>query len=133
MEAIGLLAGGIADDFYNLVRVISGYSDLLHDLLFADESLRKHVEQIKIAGDRASALTRQLLAFSRQQVLRTVVLDLNNAVTDLLQMLPRLIGEAAALEMFFTASPIDAERALRVGLIDEIDKDPLAKALLNGR
>ena len=49
------------------------------------------------------------------------------------QRLPRLIGEAAALEMFFTASPIDAERALRVGLIDEIDKDPLAKTLLNGR
>ncbi|HTK86649.1 MAG TPA: PAS domain S-box protein [Nitrospiraceae bacterium] len=105
MEAIGQLAGGVAHDFNNLLTVISGYSELLQHHLSADETLRKHAEQIKIAGDRASALTRQLLAFSRQQVLRTVVLDLNRAVTDLLQMLPRLIGEHIELNTVLDPRP----------------------------
>jgi len=105
MEAIGQLAGGVAHDFNNLLTVISGYSELLQHHLSADETLRKHAEQIKIAGDRASALTRQLLAFSRQQVLRTVVLDLNSAVTDLLQMLPRLIGEHIELNTVLDPRP----------------------------
>jgi PAS domain S-box-containing protein len=105
MEAIGQLAGGVAHDFNNLLTVISGYSELLQHHLSADETLRKHAEQIKIAGDRASALTRQLLAFSRQQVLRAVVLDLNSAVTDLLQMLPRLIGEHIELKTVLDPQP----------------------------
>ena len=105
MEAIGQLAGGVAHDFNNLLTVISGYSELLQHHLSADETLRKHAEQIKSAGDRASALTRQLLAFSRQQVLRTVVLDLNSAVTDLLQMLPRLIGEHIELKTVLDPKP----------------------------
>ena len=105
MEAIGQLAGGVAHDFNNLLTVISGYSELLQHHLSADETLRKHAEQIKIAGDRASALTRQLLAFSRQQVLRTEVLDLNRAVTDLLQMLPRLIGEHIELNTVLDPRP----------------------------
>lgn len=105
MEAIGQLAGGVAHDFNNLLTVISGYSELLQHHLSADETLRKHAEQIKIAGDRASALTRQLLAFSRQQVLRAMVLDLNSAVTDLLQMLPRLIGEHIQLNTVLDPRP----------------------------
>jgi PAS domain S-box-containing protein len=93
MEAIGQLAGGVAHDFNNLLTVISGYSELLQHHLSTDDTLRRHAEQIKIAGDRASALTRQLLAFSRQQVFRPIVLDLNVVVANLLEMLPRLIGE----------------------------------------
>lgn len=105
MEAIGQLAGGVAHDFNNLLTVISGYSELLQHHLSHDEPLRKQAEQIKIAGDRASALTRQLLAFSRQQVLRPVVLDLNVVVTNLLQMLPRLIGEHIELNTALDSQP----------------------------
>ena len=105
MEAIGQLAGGVAHDFNNLLTVISGYSELLQHHLSADETLRRHAEQIKIAGDRATALTRQLLAFSRQQVLRPVVLDLNVVVRDLLQMLPRLIGEHIELNTALDSRP----------------------------
>jgi two-component system, cell cycle sensor histidine kinase and response regulator CckA len=105
MEAIGQLAGGIAHDFNNLLTVISGYSELLQHHLSHDEPLRKQAEQIKIAGDRATALTRQLLAFSRQQVLRPVVLDLNVVVTNLLQMLPRLIGEHIQLKTALDSQP----------------------------
>ena len=105
MEAIGQLAGGVAHDFNNLLTVISGYSELLQHHLSHDEPLRRQAEQIKIAGDRASALTRQLLAFSRQQVLRPVVLDLNVVVTNLLQMLPRLIGEHIELKTALDPQP----------------------------
>ncbi|MBA2251720.1 MAG: response regulator, partial [Nitrospirales bacterium] len=105
MEAIGQLAGGVAHDFNNLLTVISGYSELLQHHLSGDETLRRHAEQIKIAGDRATALTRQLLAFSRQQVLRPVVLDLNVVVTNLLQMLPRLIGEHIQLKTALDSQP----------------------------
>lgn len=105
MEAIGQLAGGVAHDFNNLLTVISGYSELLQHHLSADETLRRQAEQIKIAGDRATALTRQLLAFSRQQVLRPVVLDLNVVVTNLLQMLPRLIGEHIELKTALDPRP----------------------------
>jgi PAS domain S-box-containing protein len=105
MEAIGQLAGGVAHDFNNLLTVISGYSELLQHHLSHDEPLRRQAEQIKIAGDRASALTRQLLAFSRQQVLRPAVLDLNVVVTNLLQMLPRLIGEHIELKTALDPQP----------------------------
>lgn len=105
MEAIGRLAGGVAHDFNNLLTVISGYSELLQHHLRHDETLRKQVEQIKLAGDRGSALTRQLLAFSRQQVLRPEVLDLNRAVSDLLQMLQRLIGEHIVLNTVLSGDP----------------------------
>jgi signal transduction histidine kinase len=93
MEAIGKLAGGVAHDFNNLVTIISGYSDMLLSRIGPENSTRRELEQIKKAGDRAHSLTRQLLAFSRRQMLQPKVLDLNAVVTNLEPMLQRLIGE----------------------------------------
>lgn len=93
MEAIGRLAGGVAHDFNNLLTVINGYSDLLLQQFSHDNSVRPDLEQIRKAGERAATLTRQLLAFSRQQLLQPQILDLNEVVADLGKMLLRLIGE----------------------------------------
>ncbi len=93
VEAIGQLAGGIAHDFNNLLAVIIGYSEIFEDQLGKNDPLRPKAEQIRKAGQRAAALTRQLLAFSRKQVLEPKVLDLNAVVEDALRMLKRLIGE----------------------------------------
>jgi PAS domain S-box-containing protein len=93
MEAVGRLAGGIAHDFNNLLTVILGSSDLLLEGLRVDHQSRADLEDIQKAGQRAAALTRQLLAFSRQQVLAPQVLDLNALIADLEKMLRRLIGE----------------------------------------
>jgi PAS domain S-box-containing protein len=93
MEAIGRLAGGIAHDFNNLLTAIIGYCDLLLEELGAEHPGRSDAEEILKAADRAGALTRQLLAFSRRQVLQPKVLDLNALVADLDRMLRRLIGE----------------------------------------
>lgn len=93
MEAIGRLAGGIAHDFNNLLTVISGYTGMLIDTLSSKDPRRADAERVKTASDRAAALTRQLLAFSRKQVLTPTTLNLNNVISDLSKMLPRLIGE----------------------------------------
>jgi CheY-like chemotaxis protein len=93
MEAIGQLSGGIAHDFNNLLSVIIGYSDLMEVRLPANDPLQKMCEQIKKAGQSAASLTRQLLAFSRQQVLEPKILDLNAIVRNVEKMLRRLIGE----------------------------------------
>ncbi len=93
MEAVGQLAGGVAHDFNNLLSVISGYSDLLLRSLGAGDPATSRVEQIRRAAERGAALTRQLLAFSRKQVLEPRILDLNGALTDVQAMLRRLIGE----------------------------------------
>jgi PAS domain S-box-containing protein len=98
MEAIGRLAGGIAHDFNNLLGVIIGYGDLMSEQVRANSPLHNPVEQIRKAADRASALTRQLLAFSRQQVLEMKVLDLNAVVAEMGIMLQRLLGEDIHLE-----------------------------------
>ncbi len=92
MEAIGRLAGGIAHDFNNLLTIIIGHSTLGLDGKHADTPAG-HFQEIKSAGDRAAALTRQLLAFSRKQVLQPRVLNLNETVANLDKMLRRIIGE----------------------------------------
>jgi len=93
MEGIGTLAGGIAHDFNNLMTAVTGYSELALRSLEADNPVRSKIEEIKKAGERAAALTSQLLAFSRKQILQPRVLDLNTVVTGMGRMLPRIIGE----------------------------------------
>ena len=93
MEAVGQLAGGVAHDFNNALGVITGYSDLLQMNLPPEDPSHRHAVEIAKAGRRAAALTRQLLAFSRKQVIQPVVLDLNTATSELEKMLRRLIGE----------------------------------------
>ncbi|MGA2482415.1 MAG: ATP-binding protein [Candidatus Acidiferrales bacterium] len=93
MEALGRLAGGVAHDFNNLLTIIKGHSDLLLDWLKTSDASYKSCEQIHKAADRAASLTRQLLAFSRRQVLQPKVLDLNVLVTEMDQLLERLIRE----------------------------------------
>ena len=99
MEAVGRLAGGIAHDFNNLLMVISGYSEFLLERLGADPTLRTPAQEIANAAARASSLTRQLLAFSRKQMLTPKILDLNGVVTENLKMLTRVIGEDIDLVM----------------------------------
>jgi signal transduction histidine kinase len=112
MEAIGRLAAGVAHDFNNLLTAISGYSQLLMMELPEDSPLRKEVEEISDAGDRAAALTGQLLAFSRKQALKLTAVDVKEVVTNVEKMLRRVIGEDIDLviEQGETAGPIMADR-----------------------
>ena len=93
MEAVGRLAGGIAHDFNNLLNVITGYGELISERLPQGDPMGAKVDQIKKAAQRAASLTRQLLAFSRKQVIEPRVLDLNALLADLDKMLRRMIGE----------------------------------------
>jgi len=99
MEAVGRLAGGIAHDFNNLLMVISGYCEFLLERVGSEIALRAPAQEIANAANRATSLTRQLLAFSRKQMLTVKVLDLNAIVTENLKMLTRLIGEDIDLVM----------------------------------
>ncbi len=121
IQAVGRLAGGIAHDFNNLLSVILGYSALLLRNEKAANPWRKTVEMIQTAGERAATLTRQLLAFSRKQVLQPRVLDLNEVLRGTSQLLQRLIGE-----------DIDLVVNLRPGL-GRIEADPgqLEQILMN--
>jgi len=101
IESMGRLAGGIAHDFNNLLGVISGYGELLRRRVAADPRLGRYVEDITKAADRAAGLTRQLLAFSRKQVLQPRILDLNEVVGETEKMLRRLIGEDVQLVTVF--------------------------------
>ena len=101
MEALGQLAGGVAHDFNNLLTIIKGHSDLLHEWLKSSDAPYKSCEQIHKAADRASSLTRQLLVFSRKQVLQPKVIDLNVLINETDKLLARLIRE----EIEFTFVP----------------------------
>src|SRR5437762_10116696 len=93
MEAIGRLAGGVAHDFNNLLAVISGYSDLLLESVGSSDPNRAKLEQIKREANSAASLTRQLLMFSRQQVIQPVILDINQIIANTEKMVRRLIKE----------------------------------------
>ncbi len=99
MEAIGRLSGGIAHDFNNLLGVIIGYSGVLKKSLDKSQPNYEYATEIEKAGQRAASLTRQLLAFSRQQVLTPSVLSMNSLVSDMEKMLPRLLGEDINVSM----------------------------------
>jgi two-component system cell cycle sensor histidine kinase/response regulator CckA len=120
MEAVGQLSGGIAHDFNNLLSVIIGYSDLMPYNFGDAGALGKNAAEIKEAAQRAAGLTRQLLAFSRQQVLQPRILDVNSVVADMTKMLRRLIGENIELTTNF-------------GQIDKIraDQNQLEQVIMN--
>ena len=118
MEAVGRLAGGIAHDFNNLLMVISGYSEFLLDRLGPEPTLRGPAQEIASAAGRATSLTRQLLAFSRKQMMAPKILDLNGVVTENLKMLTRVIGEDIDLVMV-PAAGLGAVRA-DAGQIEQV-------------
>lgn len=93
MEAIGRLAGGVAHDFNNLLTAIIGYTDMIAERSDVDPATAREVREIRRAADRGAALTRQLLAFSRKQLLHPTIISINESVAGLLHMLPRLIGD----------------------------------------
>lgn len=99
LEAVGRLSGGVAHDFNNLLGVIIGYTEALHARIPEDDPFREAVDEIENAGKRAAALTQQLLAFSRKQVLEPKALDLRTIIADLEKMLRRLIGEDIDLKI----------------------------------
>ena len=99
LEAIGRLAGGVAHDFNNLLTVINGFSRFAHDALDAQDPIRGDIGEVINAGERAAALTRQLLAFSRRQVMEVRVLNLNQIIREMRKMLGRLLRENITLEM----------------------------------
>ena len=101
MEAIGRLAGGVAHDFNNLLTVIKGYSELMMEEIRPEDPLRMELDEIQKAADRAATLTRQLLAFSRQQVMAPKVVDLNAIVNNMDKLLRRLLGEDVQLSATF--------------------------------
>ncbi|HEY0704330.1 MAG TPA: PAS domain S-box protein [Candidatus Acidoferrales bacterium] len=121
MEAVGRLAGGIAHDFNNLLMVIQGYADLLAERLPEGDALRRNAEQIQTASQRATSLTRQLLAFSRKQMLAPKVLNIQGVVADMEKILRRLIGEDVQLE---TNSAPD------LGLV-KADRSQIEQVILN--
>ncbi|HWY27144.1 MAG TPA: PAS domain S-box protein [Candidatus Angelobacter sp.] len=121
MEAVGRLAGGIAHDFNNLLMVIQGYADLLAERLPAGDALRRNAEQIQMASQRATSLTRQLLAFSRKQMLAPKILNIQSVVTDMEKILRRLIGEDVALEV---------SSARELGLV-KADRSQIEQVILN--
>jgi two-component system, cell cycle sensor histidine kinase and response regulator CckA len=131
LESVGRLAGGIAHDFNNLLMVIHVYSDLMRAELPPDSPLIGKLDQIRRASERAAALTRQLLAFSRKQILAPTILDLNHLVTNLLKMLERLIGEDVALSMVLqpgiwsvTADPSQIEQVIMNLVVNARDAMP---------
>jgi two-component system cell cycle sensor histidine kinase/response regulator CckA len=127
LEAIGCLAGGVAHDFNNILTAIMGYDDLLLQSLDASDPRRRHAEEVQRSAERAAALTRQLLIFSRKQVLQPRVIDLNVVVVDLEKMLRRLIGEDVTLQTLPTAPQARVKADL--GQIEQV----IMNLAVNGR
>ncbi len=127
MEAIGQLAGGIAHDFNNLLTAINGYSSMALERLAPEDPLHGFMSEVLRSGERAAGLTRQLLAYSRKQVLEARVWDLNVIVGDMQAMLRRLIGENIALST--ALSPVPAKAKVDRGQVEQI----LLNLLLNSR
>jgi len=105
MEAVGLLAGGIAHDFNNILTAIKGYCSLVDNALIQEDPSREDLREIMNAADRATTLTRQLLAFSRKQIMAPKVVDLNKTISDMLKMLRRIIGEDIKLTTKLFSAP----------------------------
>ena len=99
IEAAGQLASGLAHDFNNVLTIISGYEDLLHESTGEDDARRADIEEIQHAGQRAAHLTRQLLTFSRRQIVQPVLLNLNHLIDDIMRMLRPLVGENVRLDV----------------------------------
>jgi two-component system cell cycle sensor histidine kinase/response regulator CckA len=118
LESVGQLAAGVAHDFNNILTVIQGYSDCLLARCTEDQITRSALKQIGDAAKRAAALTRQLLAFSRKQVIQPKVLDLNGVLQNLAHMLPRLLGEDVVLETDYSENlgRIEAD----TGMIEQV-------------
>jgi two-component system cell cycle sensor histidine kinase/response regulator CckA len=106
LQAIGRLAGGIAHDFNNILLGVRGYADLARDRFTQGEDPRPEIAEVLVASARAAALTRQLLAFSRKQVLQLEVLDLNEVVSEMERFLHRLIGDDVELEALVSDAPV---------------------------
>lgn len=121
MEAVGRLAGGVAHDFNNILGVIIGYSELSQQDLETARPVGKHIEQIKKAAERAAALTKQLLAFSRRQVVFPQPIDLNGVIRNAQQMLARIVGEDVSIK-FVPTEPM--------GLVNA-DSGQLEQVLMN--
>jgi PAS domain S-box-containing protein len=121
LESVGRLAGGIAHDFNNMLTAINGYSELTLRKLEADNPLRQNIVEIRKAGERSAQLTHQLLAFSRQQVLKPVVLNLNEVITDTIKLLERLIGED--IKLIIALNP-------KTGLVN-VDPGQLSQIIVN--
>ncbi len=118
LEAVGRLAGGVAHDFNNMLTVISGYNRMLLDQLSPVDPLRGYSEEVLKAADRAAALTNQLLAFSRRQVMQLKVVDVNGLVSNAENMLRRLIGED--LDLIFSLSPNAGNTRADAGQFEQI-------------
>jgi PAS domain S-box-containing protein len=118
MEAVGRLAGGVAHDFNNLLTIINGYAQLLIEPISPQDPRRGHLKEILTAGERAASLTRQLLAFSRRQVLEPRVLNLNSVLADVAKMLRRLIGED--VELVATLKPDLGRVKVDPGQIEQV-------------
>ena len=110
LEAIGRLAGGVAHDFNNLLTAIIGYSELLERQLAGDEKALGHARLIHKAGDQAASLTKQLLAFSRKQLLQPKVLDLNSLIDEMKELLRRVIGEHIIIQIVTAANDAKGPR-----------------------
>ena len=131
LEAVGRLAGGISHDFNNLLTVILGYSDLMLRQLSNEDPLRRNVSEIVRASERAAALTRQLLAFSRKQVMQPKVFDVNSVVIELEKMLRRMIGEDVELRVSLQpdlgnirADPVQLEQVIMNLVVNARDAMP---------